>query len=54
MAGALARQDAALGKDILFGARAALAVEDRQAQHLLDCWTEGASSLRPLASSAAA
>lgn len=54
MAGALARQDAALGKDILFGARAALAVEDRQAQHLLDCWTEGASSLRPLASSVAA
>jgi hypothetical protein len=54
MAGSLARQEPSLRADIVFGARAALAVEARQTQHLLDSWTGGRSSLRPSASSAAA
>ena len=47
MASSLACQEPSLREDIVFGARAALAVEARQAQHLLDSWTEGVSSLRP-------
>lgn len=54
MAGSLARQEPSLRKDILFGARAVLAVEARQTQHMLDSWKENRSSLRPDASSAAA
>ena len=33
--------------DILFGARALMAVEGRLTAHLLDAWTAGRSSLRP-------
>jgi hypothetical protein len=54
MAGQLARQEPSLRNDIVFGARAVMAVEARQTQHLFDCWTKGLSSLRPSASSAAA
>jgi hypothetical protein len=54
MAGSLARQEPSVRNDILFGARAALAVEARQTEQLLDSWTEGVSSLRLLASPAAA
>jgi len=31
--------------DVLFGARAIMAVEDRFARHLLDCWARGRTSL---------
>jgi hypothetical protein len=54
LAGSLARQEPGLRDDILFGARATLAVEQRFAQHLLDCWRAGRSSLRvPMPTSAA-
>ena len=46
MAGSLARAEPKLAPDILFGARALLLLEDRFAQHLLDAWARGASSLR--------
>ena len=47
LAGGLARQDPALGADVLWGARALLAVEARWARHLLSAWAEGETSLRP-------
>lgn len=50
----LADQDPACGPDILFGARAAMAVEDRFARHLLDAWISGRTSLRGGALNAAA
>jgi hypothetical protein len=46
LAGGLARQEPALAADILWGARALLAVERRWAEHLLSAWAEGESSLR--------
>jgi hypothetical protein len=45
MAGGLAAGEPALGSDILFGAQALMAVEGRFAAHLLQSWTNGASSL---------
>ena len=46
LAGGLARQDPALGADVVWGARALLAVEARWAAHVLGAWAQGASSLR--------
>ena len=47
LAGGLARQQPELTQDILFGAAACLALDDRAAEHLLECWTDNRSSLRP-------
>ncbi len=52
LAAGLSASDPCLTGDILFGARAIMAVEGRFARHVLACWVEGRSSL--LASSAAA
>jgi hypothetical protein len=50
LAGGLARDEPDLAEDILFGARALLALEGRWAEHLLGCWEAGETSLRrPLA-----
>jgi heme oxygenase-like protein len=46
LAGGLARQDRALGADVVWGARALLAVEARWAGHVLGAWAQGTSSLR--------
>jgi hypothetical protein len=46
LAGGLAREEPVLVEDILFGARALLALEGRWAEHLLACWEAGESSLR--------
>jgi hypothetical protein len=43
----LAHAEPAIVSDILFGARALLAVEGRLSAHLLDAWTAGRTSLRP-------
>jgi hypothetical protein len=45
LAGGLARQDPALGRDILWGAAALLELEGRFARHLLASWEAGESSL---------
>jgi hypothetical protein len=45
LAGNLARTEPELTEDILFGARALLALENRWAEHLLGCWREDRSSL---------
>ncbi len=45
LAGGLARVEPQLADDILFGARSLLALEARWAQHLLDAWRDGRSSL---------
>jgi len=45
LAGGLARQDPALSADILWGARALLAIEGRWARHVLSAWSAQASSL---------
>jgi hypothetical protein len=45
LAGGLARQEPARAGDILWGARALVEVERRWAQHLLDAWDAGRSSL---------
>src|SRR6201999_1788431 len=51
LAGGLARRQPELAADILWGARALLAIEGRWARHVLDRWASGASSLRaPVAS----
>jgi hypothetical protein len=42
----LARQDEALGADIVWGARALAHLDARWASHVLDCWGEGQTSLR--------
>jgi hypothetical protein len=53
LAGGLVRQQPALAGDVLWGARALVAVEARWAAHLLDAWEAGRSSLRqPLAQAA--
>ena len=46
VAGALALEEPELGPQILFGARALLVVEARFAEHLLDRWRSGETSLR--------
>ncbi len=46
MAGGLAEASPELVDDIHFGARAAMAVEERFAGHVLACWGRGQSSLR--------
>jgi hypothetical protein len=49
LADALARAEPVLAEDVIFGARALLAIEARWAQHLLDAWSEDRTSLmRPL------
>jgi hypothetical protein len=45
LAGGLARAEPELAEDILFGARALLALEARWADHLLDAWRDGRTSL---------
>jgi Iron-containing redox enzyme len=45
LANALAIAEPPLASDILFGARALLALEGRWAQHLLSCWARGETSL---------
>lgn len=55
LAGGLARESPDLAGDILFGARALLAVERRMAERLLGSWQAGESSLlRPVAGGVAA
>ena len=46
LAGGLARQQPALAGQILWGARAMVALDDRWARHLMTAWGEGRSSLR--------
>jgi hypothetical protein len=46
LAHGLARVEPALAPDILMGARTLLALESRWAQHLMDAWSEGVTSLR--------
>ena len=46
LAGGLAREEPELAGEILFGARALLALEARWGQHLLDSWEQGRTSLR--------
>jgi hypothetical protein len=54
LAGGLARQEPALAGQILWGARALVAVEGRWARRLMAAWEAGESSLRePLSASAA-
>ena len=47
LAGGLARSEPEVAGDIIFGARAIMAVEGRFAGHLLDAWAAGTSSLLP-------
>jgi hypothetical protein len=55
LAGGLARAEPQLAGQILWGARALAAIEDRWTRHLLDAWAEGRSSLRePLSAPAPA
>jgi hypothetical protein len=49
LAGGLARQDPKLGADVIWGARALLALEGRWAEHLLAAWSADSSSLSLLA-----
>lgn len=44
--GDLVSREPALDRDVIFGIRAHLVVEDRLADHLMRCWTSGRSSLR--------
>ena len=46
LAGGLARQEPALAGQILWGARALLALDDRWARHVMGAWEAGRSSLR--------
>jgi hypothetical protein len=46
LAGGFARREPALAGDVLWGARALLAVEERWARHVLSSWDAGGSSLR--------
>jgi hypothetical protein len=47
LAGGLARQDPALGADVLWGARALLEIDGDWARHVMSAWEDDASSLRP-------
>jgi heme oxygenase-like protein len=49
LAGGLARQEPALAADIVWGAKALLALERRWAEHLLGAWADGEPSLRSAA-----
>jgi hypothetical protein len=44
--GDLLAREPQLNHDVVFGIRARDVVEDRLAEHLMDCWTQGRSSLR--------
>jgi hypothetical protein len=44
--GDLVSREPVLERDVVFGIRARDIVEDRLADHLMDCWTKGRSSLR--------
>ena len=44
--GDLVAHEPELDRDVVFGIRARDVVEDRLAEHLMDCWTAGRSSLR--------
>ena len=46
LAGGLAQQDPRLGADVLWGARALLAIDGRWAEHLMAAWARDESSLR--------
>jgi len=46
LGGGLAREDPALGADVLWGARALTAVDGRWARHMMAAWEAGGSSLR--------
>jgi hypothetical protein len=47
LAGGLARQDPKLGADVIWGAKALLAIDGLWAQHMMQAWENEASSLRP-------
>nr|WP_082071530.1 iron-containing redox enzyme family protein [Microbacterium oxydans] len=51
LAGGLAEEHPELLADIMFGASACLTVDGWAAEHMLDCWSRGESSLRPQESS---
>jgi hypothetical protein len=46
LAGGLAKQDPRLGADVLWGAKALLAVDGRWARHIMQAWSSDESSLR--------
>jgi hypothetical protein len=48
LAGGLARQQPQLAADVLWGARALVALDGRWARHVLESWEAGESSLRPV------
>src|SRR5215207_6376287 len=47
LAGGLAAQDPRLGADVLWGAKALLAIDGRWARHMMQAWGDDSSSLRP-------
>jgi hypothetical protein len=49
LAGGLARDEPAVARDVLWGARALVHVEARWARHLMDAWDRGERSLRAAA-----
>jgi hypothetical protein len=46
LAGGLAKQDPKLGADVLWGAKALLAIDGRWAHHMMEAWSNDTSSLR--------
>jgi hypothetical protein len=44
--GDLVRREPSLEADVIFGMRAFEFVEDRLADHMMNCWTAGKTSLR--------
>jgi hypothetical protein len=48
LAGGLAKQDPALGADVLWGARALLEIDGDWARHTMSAWEADGSSLRPV------
>jgi len=52
LCGGLVAAEPALAGDVLLGAAACLALDDRQAAHLLRHWERGASSLRTVPAAA--
>ena len=46
LAGGLAKQDPKLGADVLWGAKALLAIDGRWARHMMEAWSGDSSSLR--------
>jgi hypothetical protein len=49
LAGGLVEAEPQLIEEVLFGARVALALDALVSRHMLSCWQEGRSSLRPRA-----